>query len=61
VPVGPPDTIASLSGEADEIVCPVIPTYLRAVGLFYDDFHQVSDQEVIALLAQAPGQGAGPS
>ena len=50
-----------MSGEADEIVCPVIPTYLGAVGQFYEDFHQVNDGEVIALLAQAPAVAAAPS
>ncbi len=45
VPVGAPDTIASLREEVDEIVC-----LLWAISLWYDEFPQVSDEEVRALL-----------
>jgi putative phosphoribosyl transferase len=51
VPVAAPETIADLRREADEIVCLHIPEELRAVGFFYRDFTQTTDQEVIALLA----------
>lgn len=51
VPVGAPDSLEHLQGEADEVVCLVAPSLLRGVGQWYRDFAQVSDQEVIAALA----------
>jgi putative phosphoribosyl transferase len=50
VPVAPPSTCARLSREVDEFVRVAAPEPFRAVGLFYDDFSQVSDQEVVDLL-----------
>lgn len=50
VPVGPPDTIAELSQEVDEVICLETPFYFSAVGQFYRDFAQTEDQEVIELL-----------
>jgi predicted phosphoribosyltransferase len=40
-------------GEVDEVICLLAPERLRAIGLWYDDFSQGSDQEVIDLLAAA--------
>jgi len=53
VPVGPPDTIAALRDEADEVVC--LETYdeFGAIGVYYADFTQVSDDEVKDLLSRA--------
>jgi len=51
VPVAPPDTLARLSKEADETVCLMQPHWFSAVGQFYDDFDQTSDDEVMSLLA----------
>ncbi|MDE3245855.1 MAG: phosphoribosyltransferase [Acidobacteriota bacterium] len=53
IPVAPPDTLARLSCEADEIVCLMQPPWFSAVGQFYDDFQQTSDEEVVALLNSA--------
>lgn len=53
VPVGAPETVASLRAEADEVVCPAQPTPFRAVGLWYRAFPQTSDEEVRRLLAAA--------
>ena len=50
VPVAPPDTLAKLSVEADEVVCLSTPREFRAVGLHYVDFTQTSDEEVVGLL-----------
>jgi len=50
VPVGPPTTIDLISMEVDEIVCPVQPDRLRAVGEWYDRFDQVGDETVVRLL-----------
>lgn len=56
VPVGSPDAIASLAGGADDVVCLRTPRGFRAVGQWYLDFAQVSDDEVAELLRQA-GEG----
>lgn len=54
VPVAPPETIDSLRGEVDDVVCLAQPEPFGAIGYFYLDFHQLSDDEVIALMRQAP-------
>lgn len=51
VPVAAADTVRELQAEVDRIVCPVAPVHFGAVGYFYDDFHQISDAEVIEALA----------
>jgi predicted phosphoribosyltransferase len=51
VPVGAPATVAFLATLVDDLVCPYQPARLQAVGLAYDDFGPVSDEEVVALLA----------
>ena len=52
VPVAPPATCRRLEYEVDELVCVATPERFRAVGEFYDDFSQVSDEQVIELLAK---------
>jgi len=54
VPVAPRDTIKKLHAEADAIVCLDTPREFGAIGYFYRDFPQVSDDEVIALLKRFP-------
>lgn len=53
VPVAPDDAWFTLRGLADESVCLLTPPadLFRAVGLYYRDFDQTGDAEVIALLA----------
>lgn len=51
VPVAPQETIDRLRKEADEVVCAYVPPRLLAVGQFYENFGQVSDEEVRADLA----------
>lgn len=53
VPVGAPDTCHALRAHADEVVCLQKPESFRAVSLWYDEFPQTSDREVIDLLQQA--------
>lgn len=53
VPVAAPDAVARLSSEVDDVVCLSVPHMFRAVGEWYEDFAQTSDQEVVALLARA--------
>jgi predicted phosphoribosyltransferase len=51
IPVGPPSTVARLGAEVDEIVCPRQPERFMAVGEWYEEFAQVTDDEVEAILA----------
>jgi putative phosphoribosyl transferase len=53
VPVGAPETCAELREEADETVCAITPDPFYAVGLWYEDFSQTSNEEVRDLLEQA--------
>jgi predicted phosphoribosyltransferase len=53
VPVAPIETCEALKEEVDEIICAVTPEPFRAVGLWYADFSQVTDDEVRELLARA--------
>ena len=46
------ETIEALQGDADEIVCLATPPGFYAVGQFYRDFHQVSDDEMTAILRE---------
>ncbi len=52
VPVAPPDSCERLADEVDEIICVATPEPFGAVGQFYDDFSEVTDQDVINLLTQ---------
>lgn len=54
IPVGPPDTVDTLSREADRVVCLDTPEMFWAVGAFYAVFDQTTDAEVVRLL-QEPG------
>ena len=53
VPVGPPDTCREFEDEADETICATAPEFFQAVGQYYEDFSQTSDEEVRDLLARA--------
>ena len=53
IPVAPPETLAEFSKEVDEAVCLETPAMLGAIGFYYRDFHQMSDEEVTDLLARA--------
>ncbi len=53
VPVGPPNVDARLRPDADEVVCLTTPSIFFAIGQFYDDFSQTSDEEVADLLRRA--------
>ena len=55
VPVGAPETCAEFQDEADEAVCARTPEPFYAVGLWYGDFSQTTDEEVRDLLEQATG------
>lgn len=54
VPVAPPEAVAELEPEVDELICLSQPEFFGAVGVHYADFQQVSDDEVAAELARCP-------
>jgi putative phosphoribosyl transferase len=61
VPVAAHETLMALRLLCDRIVCLAEPQPLRAVGLHYVDFHQVSDAEVVAALDAAGPSGPVPA
>lgn len=61
VPVASPETCHAFVAEVDEIVCAVTPQRLRAVGLWYEDFPQTTDEEVRAYLARSAQAQPGPA
>ncbi|WP_442497445.1 phosphoribosyltransferase [Methylobacter sp. sgz302048] len=50
IPVAPPDTVAMLKEEADEVICLAMPEPFSAVGRWYRDFSQTTDEDVKSLL-----------
>jgi putative phosphoribosyl transferase len=60
VPVGSPDTCRDLADIADEIVCARRPEHFAAVGQWYTDFSQTTDEEVRTLLQSASGPVVRP-
>jgi predicted phosphoribosyltransferase len=60
VPVASAETCQEFEDVVDEILCEVTPQPFRAVGLWYDDFSQTSDDEVRELLARAAGEVGKP-
>ena len=54
VPVASSEAVWSVGAVADEVVCVFTPEHFRAVGLWYQDFAQTSDEEVGRLLAGSP-------
>ena len=61
VPVAPPQAVEQLGRVADDVVTVLTPKFLMAIGQFYDDFTQTSDEEVAAALAERPVEPAGPA
>ncbi len=51
-PVAPPSTVAELRQEADLVICPRTPEPFYAIGAFYEEFGQVSDEEVKEILLE---------
>lgn len=50
IPVGPPDTVKELREDADKVICLTTPKPFFAIGQFYENFEQTSDEEVIQIL-----------
>jgi len=53
VPVGAPEALSLLQEVADDVICPLAADPFDAVGSWYDEFPQVSDEEVRTLLSSA--------
>jgi predicted phosphoribosyltransferase len=60
VPTGAGQTCEELRAEVDELVCAITPEPFYAVGIWYDDFSQTTDEEVRALLAHQPAVANAP-
>ena len=56
VPVAPPDTVEKIRPLCDEVVCLHAPENFYAVGQFYGDFSEVTDEEVIELLRESDSE-----
>ena len=50
VPVAPPETLAHLRHEVDDMICLDAPEIFDALGFYFRDFHQLSDEEVVSVL-----------
>jgi predicted phosphoribosyltransferase len=53
IPVAPASSCRTLTHEADDVVCLLRPEYFESVGQWYDDFEQLTDEDVRHALAQA--------
>jgi putative phosphoribosyl transferase len=60
-PVAPPDAVASLQDDADEVIALYTPEQFFAIGQFYEDFAQTPDDEVVRLLATPSEPAAVPA
>jgi predicted phosphoribosyltransferase len=58
VPVGARETCRAMDQLADEVVCARMPEPFQAVGLWYEEFEQTTDEEVRRLLAASPAGAA---
>jgi predicted phosphoribosyltransferase len=61
VPVAPPETCAALEEQVDRVVCMRTPELFYAVGTWYEDFSEVTDDEVRNLLRRAGELRVGPN
>jgi putative phosphoribosyl transferase len=57
-PVAPPSAAPALAADADEVICLETPEYFSAIGEWYEDFSQTSDEEVVRLLRGSRPQTA---
>jgi putative phosphoribosyl transferase len=56
VPVAPRETCAALREEVDEVVCGFTPEPFHSVGAWYEDFRQITDEEVRHMLILEAGR-----
>ncbi len=57
VPVASTEALAELRKEADDVICLEAHEFLGAIGFYYSDFRQTSDEEVVAAIARYPSHG----
>jgi predicted phosphoribosyltransferase len=50
--VAPPESLARMKAEADEVVCLDTPADFYAVGQFFEDFSEVTDEMAVAALSR---------
>ena len=50
LPVGPPENVNRIAMMVDDLICLSTPSFFAAVGQFYEDFGQTTDEEVVELL-----------
>ena len=50
LPVGPPDAVEQISGMVDDLLCLSAPAFFAAVGQFYENFSQTTDEQVVDVL-----------
>ena len=60
VPTAPRSTCVTLEREVDEAICLMTPEPFYAIGQWYVDFSQTSDEEVVSLLREAANFGEAP-
>jgi putative phosphoribosyl transferase len=60
IPVAPTETLEAMRKEADEVICLEDHRIFGAIGFFYSDFSQTSDEEVIAILDRHRPERASP-
>jgi predicted phosphoribosyltransferase len=56
VPVAPTESLHELREDADEVVCLEDYEAFGAIGFYYSDFRQISDEEVTGALARFPAR-----
>jgi putative phosphoribosyl transferase len=61
VPIAAPEAVRDLAGVADDVIALETPEFMRAIGYWYDDFTQTSDEDVVALLSRAHERTAAGS
>ena len=61
VPVAPTDTLVDMRAEADEVVCLEDHEFFGAIGYYYRDFRQISDEEVVKILERFPVKSPEPA
>ncbi|CAG8607343.1 7638_t:CDS:2 [Paraglomus brasilianum] len=61
VPVGAPDTINEINNEVDDVICPLQPAFLMGIGMWYLNFDQTEDAEVLDHLTKAESQFPVPT
>jgi predicted phosphoribosyltransferase len=60
VPVAPTESLAEMHREADDVVCLEDYSAFGAIGFYYSDFRQITDEEVVETLSRFQAQESGP-